>query len=344
MNSPGGDSRFMPPPPPPPPPPPAPIPNSNTAAEQVFGQQPSPVAENPEPPAKPVAVEPDTPAPEAVEPWPATTPATPEVTSAPVTAPAPAPIVVEHVVAQEVTRWPWWLAGLLALLALAWWRSHGRAERLNENATVLERRQKTLQSAHQQLRERAEQLQQTAVHDGLTGTLTRQAFAAEFEAALAHAAHFGRPVALLMYDLDHFKQINDGHGHAAGDAALKLVAGIVREKLTSSDLFGRFGGDEFLIGCAGSDGDAAMRLAGEIRESLARHVREGRVAAPELSLSLGAAVADPDTGYDVDALFHRADAALYAAKRGGRDRAVLANRVMPDIDVGHAPRTLGRHA
>ena len=171
---------------------------------------------------------------------------------------------------------------------------------------------------------------------------TRQAFAAEFEAALAHAAHFGRPVALLMFDLDHFKQINDGHGHAAGDTALKLVAGIVREKLTSSDLFGRFGGDEFMIGCAGSDGDAAMRLAGEIRESLARHVREGRAGAPELSLSLGVAIAEADTGYEVDSLFHRADAALYAAKRGGRDRAVLADKLMPAIDAEHAPRSLAR--
>lgn len=303
---------------------------------------PSPVTENPTPPEKPVAVEPATPAPGNVEPWPEPKDAAPAVSAAPVATPAPAPIVVERVVTRDVTHWPWWLAGVLALLAFAWWRSHGRAERLNESATVLERRQKTLQNAHSQLRERAEQLQQTAVHDGLTGTLTRQAFATEFEAALAHAAHFGRPVALLMYDLDHFKQINDGHGHAAGDAALKLVAGIVREKLTSSDLFGRFGGDEFIIGCAGSDGDAAMRLAGEIRESLARHAREGRAASPELSLSLGAAIADPDTGYEVDALFHRADAALYTAKRAGRDRAVLADKLMPDIDADHAPRTLGR--
>jgi diguanylate cyclase (GGDEF)-like protein len=307
---------------------------------------PSPVAENPAPAVKPVAEAPVTPAPENVQPWPEPTPAAPEVSAAPVAtaAPAPAPIVVERVVTHEVTRWPWWLALVLALLGFAWWRSHGRAERLNENSTVLERRQRTLQSAHQQLRERAEQLQQTAVHDGLTGTLTRQAFASEFEAALAHAAHFGRPVALLMFDLDHFKQINDGHGHAAGDAALKLVAGIVREKLTSSDLFGRFGGDEFLIGCAGSDGDAAMRLAGEIRESLARNVLEGRAASLELSLSLGVAIANPETGYEVDALFHRADAALYAAKRGGRDRAVLAERVMPNIDAGHTPRTLARPA
>lgn len=262
---------------------------------------------------------------------------------APVAA-AAAPTVVERVVTKEVTRWPWWLAFALALMAFAWWRSHGRARQLSEASGALERRQRTLQTAHQQLRERAEQLQQTAVHDGLTGTLTRQAFAAEFEAMMAHTAHFGRPVALLMFDLDHFKQINDSRGHAAGDAALKLVSGIVREKLTSNDLFGRFGGDEFMIACDDSDGAAALRLAGEINESLARHAREGRSAAKGLSLSVGVAIADPESGYEVGHLFHRADAALYAAKRSGRNRAVLADRVMPDILDGHAPRTLARPA
>jgi diguanylate cyclase (GGDEF)-like protein len=192
------------------------------------------------------------------------------------------------------------------------------------------------------LREKADQLQQTAVQDALTGTMTRSAFAAEFDTVLGHAAHFGKPVALLMFDLDHFKQINDTNGHAAGDAALKLVAGIVREKLTSSDLFGRFGGDEFMIGCAGNDGPLALQLAEEIRTSLARHVREGRAQPASLSLSIGAAVADPDTGYDVDQLFHRADAALYAAKRGGRNRAVLAERTMPAIDDKQAPRSLAK--
>lgn len=252
------------------------------------------------------------------------------------------PTVVERIVTREVTRWPWWLALVLLVMAGAWWRSHSRAARLSAESDALERRQRHLQTAHRELREKADQLQHTAVQDGLTGTMTRSAFASEFDTVLAHAAHFGKPVALLMFDLDHFKQINDTHGHAAGDTALKLVVGIVREKLTSSDLFGRFGGDEFMIGCAGSDGPQALQLAEEIRASLVRHVSERRAQPADLSLSIGAAVADPDSGYDVDRLFQRADTALYAAKRAGRNRAVLADRTMPDIDSTLAPRSLAK--
>jgi len=261
-----------------------------------------------------------------------------------VAAPAPPPQVVERVVEREVTRWPWGVGLVLLALAALWWRSHSRAERLARQSGALQRQQRHLQSAHRHLREQADRLQQTAVQDPLTGTRTRQAFATEFEAAVAHAAHFGQPASLLMFDLDHFKQINDSLGHAAGDEALKLVAGIVREKLTSSDLFGRYGGDEFLIGLAGSDGVQGTRVGEEIRASLARHVQEGRAPSERLSLSIGVATADPESGYDLDRLFQRADAALYAAKRAGRDRVVLAGRDMPVDPSQQAPRALPRGA
>lgn len=262
-------------------------------------------------------------------------------------APPPAPVeptVIERIVTRDVTHWPWWLAVAVLVLALAWLHSKNKAARLLDETTALERRQRHLKTAHKQLQAKAEQLQQTAVQDGLTGTMTRQAFANEFETTLAHAAHFGKPVALLVFDLDHFKDINDTHGHSAGDAALKLVAGIVREKLTSSDLFGRFGGDEFLVGSAGSDGPEALRLAEEIRISLARHVQEGRIQPSSLSLSLGVAVADPESGYDLEPLFNRADAALYSAKRAGRNRAVLAGRDNTDGEGELAPRSLAKPA
>jgi diguanylate cyclase (GGDEF)-like protein len=251
------------------------------------------------------------------------------------------------VVTRDVVRWPWWATAALALLVLAWWRSHRRARALADSSDVLARRQRHMAATQRHLRERADQLQKTAVNDALTGTLTRQAFAGALDAAIAHARHFGQPVALVMFDLDHFKQVNDTLGHAAGDAALKLVAGIVREKLTSNDLFGRFGGDEFLVGLIGNDGPDALRVADAIRASLARHVQDGRAPTRQLGLSLGVAIADPDWGYDVDALFERADAALYAAKRGGRNRAVLADRAVaeqdaPDRAAAHAPRTLAR--
>ena len=335
--------------PPPPPPPPALAPVATTP----ITNEPTPLV------AEPAAVAVPQPAQEipvatastpttAAAPWPdAEALGVPQNASAPTVATPPLlaqPTVVERIVTREVTRWPWWLALVVLAMALAWWQSQRKAARLNAETVALERQQRHLKSAHRQLRERAEQLQQTAVQDGLTGTMTRQAFASEFEAALAHAAHFGKSVALLIFDLDHFKDINDAHGHAAGDAALKLVTGIVREKLTSSDLFGRFGGDEFMIGSAGCDEPEALQLAEEIRASLDRHVRENRAQPSGLSLSIGVAVADPESGYDLDRLFNRADAALYSAKRTGRNRAVLAGRELPHIGGAQAPRSLAKPA
>ncbi len=272
------------------------------------------------------------PAPVAVVPVsapPAPTPATPEVAA--VESPAPAP----------PRRWPWLLLPLAAGLFWAWRRSAGRAERLHDETERLARHQRQLRSAHNALQEQAAQLRQAAVQDTLTGALSRTAFARELEDTLLHAAHYGKPVALMVFDLDHFKQINDSHGHLAGDSALKFVAGIVRENLRSEDLFGRFGGDEFLIGCADLDRDQALMLAEKIRSAaqLRAGAEDPRLAA--LSLSLGIAHADPGAGYALELLFSRADAALYAAKRGGRNRSVLEDPGTPAPPRDqHAPRSL----
>jgi diguanylate cyclase (GGDEF)-like protein/MYXO-CTERM domain-containing protein len=238
-------------------------------------------------------------------------------------------------------RWPWLLVPLALGLLWAWRRSQHKAERLHEEAERLARHQRQLRTANTALQEQAAQLRQAAVQDALTGALSRTAFARQLEEALLHAAHYGKPVALMVFDLDHFKAINDGHGHLAGDAALRYVAGIVRENLRSDDLFGRFGGDEFLIGAADLDREQALALAEKIRS--AAHLRAGtedpRLAA--LSLSLGIAHADPGAGYSLELLFSRADAALYAAKRGGRNRSVLEDPSTPAPPRDqHAPRSL----
>jgi diguanylate cyclase (GGDEF)-like protein len=151
----------------------------------------------------------------------------------------------------------------------------------------------------------------------------------------------------VLVDVDHFKEINDTHGHPCGDRVLGGIAEVLQASVRNGDAACRFGGDEFLVGLIGNDGHDALRVADAIRASLARHVQDGRAPTRQLGLSLGVAIADPDWGYDVDALFERADAALYAAKRGGRNRAVLADRAVaaqdaPDRAAAHAPRTLAR--
>jgi diguanylate cyclase (GGDEF)-like protein len=260
--------------------------------------------------------------------------ALPEAAAAPAaTPPAPEP--------PAPSRWPWLLVPLALALLWAWRRSQHKAERLHEEAERLARHQRQLRTANSALQEQAAQLRQAAVQDALTGALSRTAFARQLEETLLHAAHYGKPVALMVFDLDHFKAINDSHGHLAGDAALRYVAGIVRENLRSEDLFGRFGGDEFLIGAADLDRGQALALAENIRS--AAHLRaageDPRLAA--LSLSLGIAHADPGAGYSLELLFSRADAALYAAKRSGRNRSVLEDPSTPAPPRDqHAPRSL----
>ncbi|WP_374605064.1 diguanylate cyclase [Arenimonas sp.] len=212
-------------------------------------------------------------------------------------------------------RWPWLLAIPSLLLGWGLLRLRRHVRHLRAERRVMDERQRALETEHLALRERV------AV-DPLTGALTRQAFAAELSSLLGHARNHGRSVALLVFDLDNFKAINDRLGHLAGDEALRLAAGIARGKLRSDDLLGRFGGDEFLVACEGLDQAAAEALAEQLRFDLVWRAPDADPPMDGLSLSVGAAVADPSRGYDAGDLFHRADSALYRAKRAGRNRVM----------------------
>jgi diguanylate cyclase (GGDEF)-like protein len=226
----------------------------------------------------------------------------------------------------------WVLALALPTLLLLWGlvRLLRHVRRLRAEKHQISSRQQALESEHRALRERVSV-------DPLTGCLTRSAFAAELSTLLAHARHHGRSVALLVFDLDHFKAINDQHGHLAGDEALKLVTGIARGKLRSDDLLGRFGGDEYLVACEVPDLATAEALAEQIRFDVAWRAPEHQPPMPGLSISVGLAVADPTRGYDPESLFRRADTALYGAKRNGR------NQVQADV-AGEPVPADGRRA
>src|SRR5690606_3309060 len=222
----------------------------------------------------------------------------------------------------------WWLlavSALAAALALA----IRQARRLRTS-------QRDLESEHAQLRDQSERLRRQVSVDPLTGAMSRRAFSDELAALLRAASARAEPVSLMVFDLDHFKSVNDRHGHMTGDAALKLLAGLVREQLDSDDLFGRFGGDEFLV--AGRRSPAAMReIAERIRAAVEGRSRITDAGLPPLSISAGLAHADPGVGYDAEALFARADAALYIAKQSGRNRVAASDDAAP---TGVDPRFL----
>ncbi|HWI74341.1 MAG TPA: GGDEF domain-containing protein [Baekduia sp.] len=155
-----------------------------------------------------------------------------------------------------------------------------------------------------------------ATVDPLTSLFNRATLASRCE-ELAHQTRMtGRPVAVIVCDLDHFKQVNDRHGHAAGDAVLVETAKRLREHLRGLDLAYRLGGEEFVILLPDTTLDAAEATA----ERLAAAVRDAPVGEILVTASFGVATSEKDEAFDFAVVFERADGALYDAKNAGRDR------------------------
>jgi diguanylate cyclase (GGDEF)-like protein len=178
--------------------------------------------------------------------------------------------------------------------------------------------------AQAEIQERLEELSSV---DELTGLLNRRGFHDSVGKRIAQHRRKKRFGVLLYIDMDHFKSVNDTHGHQVGDAALIAVAGILSsQKGRQGDISGRLGGDEFAMWLEETELEGARFKAEELLGAAKTLQRFSGDADHPLSLSIGIAVADPDYDDDLDALIKRADAALYRAKRGGRGQAVLAER------------------
>jgi diguanylate cyclase (GGDEF)-like protein len=168
-----------------------------------------------------------------------------------------------------------------------------------------------------------EALRRLATQDQLTGILNRREFDRIMEEEAERSQRFGQPLALVMVDIDHFKAVNDTHGHPAGDAVLKEVAKILTAQSRSVDRVARFGGEEFALILVKTDRAAAEEVAQRVVEAVAANpvVIEGG-ASLMVTISAGVAVL-PDDVSRIDVLLGAADRALYAAKRGGRNRVVM---------------------
>lgn len=159
--------------------------------------------------------------------------------------------------------------------------------------------------------------------DPLTGVLNRRSLVERLDAACVRARARGLPIALLFIDLDHFKQINDSYGHAAGDACLGAIIAPIQAELRQSDVIGRWGGEEFVVILSSADIAAAHPIAERVRNRVAEVRVEGFGAPIKLTCSIGVATSDI-LGVWGEHLIAQADAAVYAAKRSGRNRVQVA--------------------
>ena len=162
-----------------------------------------------------------------------------------------------------------------------------------------------------------------AVIDQLTGLLNRNALAARANELEHQSAISRQPVALILADIDNFKQVNDSAGHASGDAVLKDVAYLIRKRLRAFDLAYRLGGDELLVLVPGAELDSALALAEELRRALCAETIGGGL---RVSMSFGVGASRPGETFEYRTVFGQADAALYEAKRSGQNRVCTGHQ------------------
>jgi diguanylate cyclase (GGDEF)-like protein len=166
------------------------------------------------------------------------------------------------------------------------------------------------------------QLYESSKRDALTGVYNRQHFEERVAAELSYAHRHRTPLSLVMFDLDHFKKVNDTYGHQAGDAVLRHVAAIVTQRLRTEDVFARIGGEEFVVVLRGIDVRAAARVGERMRVAVATKPAHFEGLQIPVSISVGCASATCCKEPTSEALVEVADRRLYAAKHGGRNRVV----------------------
>ena len=183
-----------------------------------------------------------------------------------------------------------------------------------------------------------ERLKRQGLTDTLTAINNRRFFDQRLKEELERAAREGTPLTCLLLDVDHFKRVNDSHGHQTGDHVLREVAALIRAQLRGSDVLSRYGGEEFSALLSRSGPHEATEVAERIRQSIAHHHFVTATGEPfQVTISIGVATYHPDKVGSPkpqgDVLIGHADRALYAAKSGGRNKVVCAGEFDPDKEV-----------
>jgi len=194
----------------------------------------------------------------------------------------------------------------------------GRCLLLSVQASDLRRR---LAEGRHRLAESLEQMRQLASHDELTLSLNRRSLMARLEQERSRVERGGEGFSVALFDLDHFKNVNDSFGHAVGDDVLRAFAKTAHAAMRDTDAFGRYGGEEFMLILGGTAPAAALAAVERVRAAFA--ARDWGELAPGLRVTVSAGIGGFRRGEKISQLLSRADGALYDAKRAGRDRAIV---------------------
>jgi diguanylate cyclase (GGDEF)-like protein/PAS domain S-box-containing protein len=179
--------------------------------------------------------------------------------------------------------------------------------------------------AQREMQKLQEQLRDQAVHDPLTGLYNRRYLDETMGRELIRATRYGRPVGIVMCDIDHFKVINDVHGHLVGDEVLRVFAELLGKNARGSDIVCRYGGEEFLLFFPDMPPVIAYQRAEQLRTAFAeKRITSGAVVV-QVTASFGVA-AFPENGKTNDELIRAADEAMYEAKKAGRDRVIVSKK------------------
>ena len=187
-----------------------------------------------------------------------------------------------------------------------------------------DRRVKNLEILHrvELTRKQADIYRELAATDSLTSLINRRRFLEIAENALQRLKIDKSQLAIIMLDIDHFKNVNDLHGHKAGDQVLTAVAATIKKSLRGNDVAGRYGGEEFIVLVDGATPDQCLKIAERIRQAVARLSIQIDPGIVKVTISLGLVCMDPDQVLPLDVLINCADQAMYAAKQQGRNRVV----------------------
>lgn len=224
-----------------------------------------------------------------------------------------------ELIGQRLTTEKWYLMIMLAWLGIIVLFLGYRIASLNSQVHTQKKREAELLEINSLLDVRSKQLEEKSKTDSLTGAFNREGIEEAIRIGLWEWRSQKKPLSLILIDIDHFKTINDEHGHAIGDHVLSTLSHIVKQHIRTNDLFARWGGEEFVLVCRNTKIEQASLIAEKIRELIAYYEFNDNV---KVTASFG--VATLNANETLEQLFNNADKALYQAKHEGRNRVVTA--------------------